>query len=45
MAENFVLNRHTTSSLLSPAPKTVFATEEQLHSRHTDRFQAFVLEI
>jgi hypothetical protein len=41
MAEKFVLNHHTASSLLSPASKTVFATEEQLHSWNLDRFQTF----
>jgi hypothetical protein len=41
MAETFVLDAHTVSSLLSPASKTVFATEEQLHPWNTDRFQTF----
>jgi hypothetical protein len=41
IAEECVLNHHTFPNLLGPALRTVFATEEQLHPWHTDRFQTF----
>lgn len=41
MAEYFVLNHLTVSTLLSPTLNSVFTTEEQLHPWHTDHFQPF----
>lgn len=41
MAEKFAAYYNTFSSLLSPAIRTEFATEEQLHPWHTDRSQTF----
>ena len=41
MAEYPVINHHKTSTLLSPESKTVFLTEEQLHSWSTGRSQSF----
>ena len=41
MAEKYVLDDHTALSLLNPALKTSFPTEEQQHPWHTDRFETF----
>ena len=41
MAEKYVLDDHTALSLLDPALKTSFPTEEQQHPWHINRFKTF----
>ena len=41
MADNFVLDYYRVSTLLTPTSKTVFATEEQLHSWRPNPFETF----